>query len=75
MEKVATRMGKPYSFANVRRMFLEADLNGDGYIDYDEWMTVQKEQKARKLAAARATLPVAGCAARRASRSTIYSSS
>ena len=59
MEKVATRTGKPYSFANVRRMFLEADLNGDGYIDYDEWMTVQKEQKARKLAAARATLPVA----------------
>ena len=28
---------------------MEADANGDGFIDYDEWMAVQKMQKARRL--------------------------
>ena len=49
METVASRSGRAYSFENVRRMFMEADKNSDGYIDYDEWMAVQKLQKSRRL--------------------------
>jgi hypothetical protein len=39
----------------VRSMFMEADRNGDGVIDYDEWMHLQKLQKMRRSGSRRAT--------------------
>ena len=58
MEAIGARSGRAHSFDNVRRMFMEADRNGDGVIDYDEWIWVQKKQKAKKLGVLPPTPPL-----------------
>ena len=38
MKTVITRMGEPLSDAEADDMFRAADLNGDGKLDYDEFV-------------------------------------
>lgn len=54
MEAVGKRSGRPASFEQIRKMFTEADANGDGVLSYDEWMAAQlfiKRRHARAEAA------------------------